>query len=766
MGKIIYLFIAYFLTLNGFSANSKVTGCVKDALQNPVSMATVRLLAVDSSFIKGAVTDDKGTFYLENVKEGNYILLITCIGYQNTSLNFKMPNTDFQLPLITLQNDEVALETVTVTGTSLIQKKDHLLVIPDKQQIKHAFSGYDLLYNLMIPGITVDRRKGTVTTSRGSATLYINGVKADFREVQNLRPKDIERIEYFDMPTDQYLGDAASINYITKEYQTGGYISLDGEQNIGYTKGDYNVGAKISHENTNYLVFGGYNMRKYDGVETSKNEEFNFNDYSVYRNTATEDANYKNDQQYMQFKVNNMTKKRSLSGFISFVHDNTPHNDQNEMLAYQSELGNSSIHSVESINQESYKPAVSLDGIFYLNDKQRLRVMLNGSYSKNEYQRNYAEQSQLYNTNVDEDLYSFSAVGTYNIKLKHNNSLGGNIQHYHNIASSEYTGNTISSQHLWMGETMAFLSYTQDIGKKFSFTISPGVSLLNYQLNHSEDDKHRFWTFRTNTWIRYRLNSKHQFTLGLAIGNEQADISYLNTVNQTVDSLIVKRGNPYLDNTKIYSYFFRYLAQIGQANIQLYINYRTYPNNISYDYYIENNKLINSYKSDGSFHNLRLEYLCSYRFSDNLRANAILRYEHMNVPDNADLKEDNIFASLDVNYFIKAFAINAYAKTTERKLDQTSFVYTKNPATYGLSVRYSGKNWMAEVGTENPFTKHQHYREYADYCVYRYNQVQTSRIYQQTAYVKLAYTFDFGKNTSRENNDVDRSINSAILKAR
>ena len=70
------------------------------------------------------------------------------------------------------------------------------------------------------------------------------------------------------------------------------------------------------------------------------------------------------------------------------------------------------------------------------------------------------------------------------------------------------------------------------------------------------------------------------------------------------------------------------------------------------------------------------------------------------------------------------------------------------------------------MGAENPFTKHQQYREYANYGVYRYNQVQTSRIYQQTAYVKLAYTFDFGKKTSRENNDVDRSINSAILKAR
>ena len=73
---------------------------------------------------------------------------------------------------------------------------------------------------------------------------------------------------------------------------------------------------------------------------------------------------------------------------------------------------------------------------------------------------------------------------------------------------------------------------------------------------------------------------------------------------------------------------------------------------------------------------------------------------------------------------------------------------------------------MAEVGTENPFTKHQHYRGYADYGVYQYNQVRTSRIYQQTGYVKLAYTFDFGKKISREGRNVDTTINSAILKAR
>ncbi|PDP40001.1 hypothetical protein CLI86_14060, partial [Tannerella forsythia] len=101
------------------------------------------------------------------------------------------------------------------------------------------------------------------------------------------------------------------------------------------------------------------------------------------------------------------------------------------------------------------------------------------------------------------------------------------------------------------------------------------------------------------------------------------------------------------------------------------------------------------------------------------------------------------------NYFIKSFAINVYAKTQEKRLENRTLVFTQTPASYGLSVRYSNRNLMAEAGTENPFTQQAQYREYADYNIYRYDQTQTSRIYQQTAYLKLAYTFDFGRKTSR-----------------
>ena len=114
-------------------------------------------------------------------------------------------------------------------------------------------------------------------------------------------------------------------------------------------------------------------------------------------------------------------------------------------------------------------------------------------------------------------------------------------------------------------------------------------------------------------------------------------------------------------------------------------------------------------------------------------------------------------------YFWKDFSVNIYGKASNYQLNY-NLSYIREPITYGASVSWSHKGWYLEAGTENPFTKHARYKEHADYGVYKYNQVQTSRINQQTGYVKVAYTFDFGRKTSRDKNDVDRNINSAIMK--
>ena len=78
----------------------------------------------------------------------------------------------------------VELDEVVVKASYLTREDDHILAIPTKEQRKHAVTGYDLLNNLMIPGVSVDRTSGDVVTPAGSATLYIDGREAEFREIQ------------------------------------------------------------------------------------------------------------------------------------------------------------------------------------------------------------------------------------------------------------------------------------------------------------------------------------------------------------------------------------------------------------------------------------------------------------------------------------------------------------------------------------------------------------------------------------------------------
>ena len=240
---------------------------------------------------------------------------------------------------------------------------------------------YDLLYNLMIPGIDVDKRKGTVSSFKGTVSLYIDGKKADYREVQNLQPKDIEKVEYFDMPTGQYMGETEVINYITKKKETGGYVAVDGTQNIGYLKGDYNAVVKVNHKNTSYSFFGGYSMEKYSD-KASKQEIFHFQDGDINRNTKTQDAQTKDNQQYFQAIINNSTDKRTLNGKVSLVHTDAPDNYSMNQVQYVTDANGTT--STNRTDTKSWMPSIELYGYFKLDAKQALSAMLKGNYTNNE----------------------------------------------------------------------------------------------------------------------------------------------------------------------------------------------------------------------------------------------------------------------------------------------------------------------------------------------------------------------------------------------
>lgn len=737
-----------------------VKGNVKSENKQEVIYASIQLLHPDSSFVQGTITDSIGNYCLQNVYSGDYLLFVSSMGYIPQWHIFSIGSQDKKLPLLTLKKDNILLDEVVVKASSFVRQKDRVLIIPTEQQVKHASTGYDLLYNLMIPGMSVNTQKGSVNTLLGEATLYINGQKADYKEIRALRPKDIEKIEYFEMPTGKYAGDKASVNYILKKKNTGGYVALDGMQTIGYLGGDYNANLKVMHKNTSYTLFAGHSMEHNDGIRTDKKEVFYFPEQEISRTTHVDDAELNKNKQYAQLNINNSNDKRTLAGKISFVHQSMPDNYSKSVIEYDNTPVND-ISAITETTQTALMPSLNLYGSFKLGQTQFLNVNLTATYTNNEYIRKYTERNYFSHTKVDESLYNITFSTDYNIQLKHNNSFGLNFSHLHSISSATYKEDFKEWSHLWTTETLLMGQYNQSIGKIY-MSLLFGGDLLQYCL-HGNEAK-RYLSPHANILLNYQINSENSILYGLNTGNSNPPMEWINNVNQELDSLSVKRGNPHLERTNYYNSYLVYNHQTGKINLQVAGLYFGAINSVFSDYYTENDKLVNTFRTGGNFHQLKGSLAITYKIIPSLHIKLLGFYRYNEITGKVKQHRNEWGGSMDINYYWKDFAFNIHGKSTGKTLDNyPAFVDT--PANYGAFVRWNHKNWMAEAGTDNTFSKHNQTKMYMDMGVYRFHNSSYSETYQKTGYIKVAYTFDFGKNTSKEQRNINTTINSAILKA-
>ena len=607
--KLITLIVLYmcFLFITVFShAQSTLNGTVENEEGIKLEYATIRLLTPDSMFVAGAITDTIGNYQVK-ANFGKYVLVVSMMGYKTQTVPITIVSENTMAPLIKLQNKNVTLDEVTVTGSSIVRQKDHLLIHPDNKQIKHANTGYDLLSNLMIPGIDVDRREGKVKTFGGDVTLYIDGRKVDYREIQSLRPKDVERIEYYDVPTGKYANDVAAINYITRKYKTGGYISLDGNQTIGYLAGNYNLVAKLAHGNTSYTLFGGYGMEKYDGVNTEGEE---------------------------------------------FVRDDEPENYNLNRLEYLG-INPMTQESEKRETQKGLKPSLNLYGYFKLKHDQFIEATVTGTYTNNDYSYSYKENDYNTFTRTDEDLYALFGNINYGIRFKHQNSLNGQLYYLHNISMSDYSGSNNTWQHLWTGETIFFVEYSHQIGKKFTLKAAPGFSSLQYKLHGTERIKQ--FSPRLRARLIYRLANNQQLQLTGNVGNTFPSISTMNNTTQYVDSLTMKRGNPSLTPAKLYATGIIYGLQTGRFNLQSMVNYTRGKGVTSSLFYEENETLIQSYSCHNNANIWNAYLSLSYKITNDLRLK--LDGSWMNLNCRGDLLEkfNSFSGKVQVDYYLKDF---------------------------------------------------------------------------------------------------------------
>jgi len=297
---------------------------------------TVSLLTVkDSALKKAEITDDKGQFSILKIKPGSYFLSYTIVGFDKAyshTFNLKDGQT-FTAEPVMLKPAASTLKGVTVTATKpLIEVKADKTVFNVEASINATGSNaLELLQKS--PGVLVDNNDNISMKGKTGVQIYVDGKPMQLSSkdltayLKSINSNDIEAIEMISNPSAKYdaSGNAGVINIRLKKNKKYG---TNGSTTIGLVQ----------------------------GVTPKGNASVNVN--------------------YRDKKVNIFS---NVSGNMGRY--------ENNLSLYR--IQNDTIYNQRSLNYWSDKNVNFKAGAdFFATEKTTFGVMVNGSFSKNEWSSN------------------------------------------------------------------------------------------------------------------------------------------------------------------------------------------------------------------------------------------------------------------------------------------------------------------------------------------------------------------------------------------
>ena len=205
------IFFALLCSLSAFSqTNLTLSGILIDkANQEPVLSGTIELLrAKDSVYVDGTISNAKGEFSLQNLKQGDYILKVTYIGYltlfKNISLTGKESVT--RLGELPMETNEILLKEAVVEGKrpEIVVKNDTVEYDAASYKVDDNAVVEDLLKKL--PGVEVDKDGKITAQGKSVNKMYVNG-KEFFRDDPQVATKNVpadmvDKVQIYDRKSD------------------------------------------------------------------------------------------------------------------------------------------------------------------------------------------------------------------------------------------------------------------------------------------------------------------------------------------------------------------------------------------------------------------------------------------------------------------------------------------------------------------------------------------------------------------------------------
>ena len=184
-----------------------------------------------------------------------------------------------------------------------------------------------------------------------------------------------------------------------------------------------------------------------------------------------------------------------------------------------------------------------------------LDIVADAYYARNAYNRDYEEDARLL-SDVYEDYFYAKFNANYSLRLPKGNSLTFSLHEYLRVSQDDYRGSSPSWQHLRSSESIFFVDYSKMWGRKVMARLNPGVSYLVYKLHGDEAVKHLAPRLQASlSWMSAR---EHRLQWFFSLGNTYPSLSSVNMAEQRIDRVLLRRGNPDMDNSTLLGPGFSY----------------------------------------------------------------------------------------------------------------------------------------------------------------------------------------------------------------
>lgn len=652
----------------------KLIGRLIDNHNLPVEFANIQLLnPKDSSFLCGGVSNANGDFVIP-CQQKQALMKVSFVGYKTICKLVPIAH----IGNVRMQANSYLLKGVTVEAARVVEKVDRQIIFPTKEQVKTASNGYDLLDNLSLPTIIVNRAERKVQSLKGGdVQIRINDVKASMQDVLALQPDEVTKVEFINVPGLKY-GDSnldAVINYqVRRRYAgyVGGVSTMQGTK-AGFNNSDgyfkYNV--KKSEFSINYsFSYRSVEERSYESLGTYHLPTGE----TLHRNYLGYDSPFLYTTNNVQLGYNlSEPDKYTLNVRLNFYNHNSPVRGMNQ-LYQESGKANQYLQN----NRKMLEQIPSLDIYYSLNmpHDQNLALNLVGTYIGTDYQ--YRMREYTFNKSPDESVknapltdYSYDATGrkrsligegTYSKNWKQMAlSVGGqyNISHTDNI----YVGSSNADTELKYSNLYLF---TQLQGQQKWFSYQVGVGATRSSIHQGENGYSK-WLFRPQVTLQAKASDHLSFKWSSKITSDIPSLSDLSELRQYSNSFEARDGNSGLKPFTGYNNTLSASWNIPLMSVYLEGNWTYYDKPIA-------TSILPEKREDGS-----------YLFVSKPENQKSHDYKHLLLTPEVHLIKDH----LDLNLMCE------YQNVKTKGLD---YSHEFNYFSYGAEIRYMTGNWNIGYG--------------------------------------------------------------------